>query len=117
MQCPANANTINSDEDAEKEIIFYKQQQESYRLPYFDLVGDNPSDHDMQKVVCIEGLRPNIPEWWWQVPFLNSIAKLLGEMWCADPDARLTSLRVKKTLAGIQKSLINNENKTNAYDI
>ena len=37
---------------------------EEYELPYFDLVPSDPSPEEMKKVVCIERLRPDIPNRW-----------------------------------------------------
>ena len=33
-------------------------------LPYYEFVSSDPSIEDMKKVVCVQKLRPSIPEEW-----------------------------------------------------
>ena len=37
---------------------------EDYQVPFWDVVGSDPSFDDMRRVVCIEGRRPEIPNRW-----------------------------------------------------
>ncbi|XP_077997797.1 activin receptor type-1-like isoform X2 [Glandiceps talaboti] len=71
---------------------------EEYRPPFYDLVPNDPSFEDMRKVVCEAQMRPAIPNRWSNDATMTSIAKLMKECWFQNPSARLTSLRVKKTL-------------------
>ncbi|XP_061925962.1 activin receptor type-1C [Entelurus aequoreus] len=73
--------------------------QEDFQLPYYDLVPSDPSIEDMKKVVCEQKLRPNIPNQWQCCEALRVAGKLMRECWYANPAARLTALRVKKTLS------------------
>lgn len=77
---------------------------EEYRPPFFDVVPTDPSFEDMKKVVCTDQQRPNIPNRYYSDPTLSTIAKIMKECWYASPSARLTSLRIKKTLSKLDNS-------------
>uniref|UniRef100_A0A4W5QRB4 receptor protein serine/threonine kinase n=1 Tax=Hucho hucho TaxID=62062 RepID=A0A4W5QRB4_9TELE len=70
-------------------------------LPYYDMVPSDPSVEDMRKVVCDQKLRPNIPNQWQSCEALRVIGKLMRECWYANAAARLTALRVKKTISQV----------------
>lgn len=99
---------------------------EDYQLPYYDLVPSDPSIEEMRRVVCDQKLRPNVPNWWqsyevcaslnivplcvcvflcqpewcsWCVQALRVMGKIMRECWYANGAARLTALRIKKTLS------------------
>ncbi|XP_055726682.1 activin receptor type-1-like isoform X3 [Salvelinus fontinalis] len=78
---------------------------EDYKPPFHDVVPSDPSFEDMKKVVCVDQQRPNIPNRWFSDPTLTSISKLMKECWYQNPSARLTALRIKKTLTKIDNSL------------
>lgn len=78
---------------------------EDYKPPFHDVVPSDPSFEDMKKVICIDQQRPNIPNRWFSDSTLTSIAKLMKECWYQSPSARLTALRIKKTLTKIDISL------------
>uniref|UniRef100_T1JMB2 receptor protein serine/threonine kinase n=1 Tax=Strigamia maritima TaxID=126957 RepID=T1JMB2_STRMM len=77
---------------------------EEYKPPYFDLVPSDPSFEDMRKIICVDQQRPAIPNRWSSHQTLTSIVKLMKECWHQNPSARLTSLRIKKTLVKIAMS-------------
>ncbi|XP_008294317.1 activin receptor type-1B-like [Stegastes partitus] len=72
---------------------------EEYQLPYFDLVPSDPSIEEMRKVVCDQKLRPSVPNWWQSYEALRVMGKIMRECWYANGAARLTALRIKKTLS------------------
>uniref|UniRef100_A0A8C5QVA1 Activin receptor type-1C n=1 Tax=Leptobrachium leishanense TaxID=445787 RepID=A0A8C5QVA1_9ANUR len=72
---------------------------EEYQLPYYDLVPSDPSIEEMRKVVCDQKLRPNIPNWWQSYEALRVMGKMMRECWYSNGAARLTALRIKKTLS------------------
>uniref|UniRef100_A0A8C1Y721 Activin receptor type-1C n=1 Tax=Cyprinus carpio TaxID=7962 RepID=A0A8C1Y721_CYPCA len=72
---------------------------EDYQLPYYDLVPSDPSIEEMRKVVCDQRLRPNVPNWWQSYEALRVMGKIMRECWYANGAARLTALRIKKTLS------------------
>ncbi|XP_052382879.1 activin receptor type-1B-like isoform X2 [Oncorhynchus keta] len=72
---------------------------EEYQLPYFDLVPSDPSIEEMRKLVCDQKLRPNVPNWWQSYETLRVMGKIMRECWYANGAARLTALRIKKTLS------------------
>uniref|UniRef100_A0A3B3HV26 receptor protein serine/threonine kinase n=2 Tax=Oryzias latipes TaxID=8090 RepID=A0A3B3HV26_ORYLA len=78
---------------------------EEYKPPFYDQVPNDPSFEDMKKVVCVEQQRPFIPNRWFSDPTLSALVKLMKECWYQNPSARLTALRIKKTLDKIQSSL------------
>uniref|UniRef100_A0A7N4NIK4 TGF-beta receptor type-1 n=1 Tax=Sarcophilus harrisii TaxID=9305 RepID=A0A7N4NIK4_SARHA len=76
---------------------------EDYQLPYYDLVPSDPSVDEMRKVVCEQKLRPNIPNRWQSCEALRVMAKIMRECWYANGAARLTALRIKKTLSQLSQ--------------
>lgn len=74
---------------------------DDYQPPYYDCVPPDPSLEDMRRVVCLERRRPNVPNRWHSDPVLSAISKVMKECWYHNPAARLTALRIKKTLANI----------------
>ncbi|KAG7464098.1 hypothetical protein MATL_G00183620 [Megalops atlanticus] len=72
---------------------------EDYQLPYYDMVPSDPSVEDMRKVVCDQKLRPNIPNQWQSCEALRVMGKIMRECWYANAAARLTALRIKKTVS------------------
>ncbi|KAF4096139.1 TGF-beta receptor type-1b [Onychostoma macrolepis] len=76
---------------------------EDYQLPYYDLVQSDPSVEEMRRVVCEQKLRPNIPNRWQSCEALRVMAKIMRECWYANGAARLTALRIKKTLSQLSQ--------------
>uniref|UniRef100_H2U3X6 receptor protein serine/threonine kinase n=1 Tax=Takifugu rubripes TaxID=31033 RepID=H2U3X6_TAKRU len=72
---------------------------EEYQLPYYDLVPSDPSIEEMRRLVCEQRVRPNIPNWWQSYEALRVMGKIMRECWYANGAARLTALRIKKTLS------------------
>ncbi|XP_078621519.1 TGF-beta receptor type-1-like isoform X2 [Branchiostoma floridae x Branchiostoma japonicum] len=72
---------------------------EDYQLPYFDMVPSDPSIEEMRKVVCDLRQRPSIPNRWHENEYLRVTSKVMKECWYHNGAARLTALRIKKTLA------------------
>ncbi|XKL61528.1 hypothetical protein PGB90_008585 [Kerria lacca] len=72
---------------------------EDYQLPFYDLVPSDPTIEEMRKVVCVERQRPQIPCRWLTCSTLHMMAKVMKECWYHNAAARLTALRIKKTLA------------------
>ncbi|XP_031421325.1 serine/threonine-protein kinase receptor R3 [Clupea harengus] len=76
---------------------------EDYRPPFFDMVPSDPSFEDMRKVVCVDQHRPSLHNRLYSHPILSSIAKVMKECWFQSPPARLTALRVRKTLSKLDQ--------------
>jgi hypothetical protein len=76
-----------------------------FKLPYSDVVGLDPSIDEMRKVVCIEKLRPNLPNHWTSDPLLTEMSKVLQECWYEAASSRLTALRIKKNLSTLNKTV------------
>ncbi|XP_058036335.1 TGF-beta receptor type-1 [Ahaetulla prasina] len=76
---------------------------EDYQLPYYDLVPSDPSVEEMRRIVCEQKLRPNTPNRWQSCEALRVMAKIMRECWYANGAARLTALRIKKTLSQLSQ--------------
>ncbi|XP_068453567.1 serine/threonine-protein kinase receptor R3 [Clinocottus analis] len=72
---------------------------EEYRPPFFDLVPVDPSFEEMKKVVCVDQQRPSLHNRFHAHPILSAIVKIMKECLYQSPPARLTALRVRKTLS------------------
>ncbi|XP_053564002.1 serine/threonine-protein kinase receptor R3 [Bombina bombina] len=78
---------------------------EDYKPPFYDVVPHDPSFEDMKKVLCIDQQRPNIPNNWSSDTVLSALTKIMRECWFQNPSARLTALRIKKTLNKLKNSM------------
>nr|CAH8855700.1 unnamed protein product [Trichobilharzia regenti] len=81
---------------------------DEYQLPYQDLVSADPSVEEMKSIVCEQGLRPGLPAIWSQHEIIRALQDIMSECWYASPSARLSAMRVKKSLAAVRKQLDNN---------
>ncbi|XP_076272729.1 TGF-beta receptor type-1-like isoform X3 [Rhynchophorus ferrugineus] len=77
---------------------------DEYQLPFFDAVPSDPTIEDMRRVVCFDRQRPNIPNRWQSCEALHVMCKLMKECWYHNATARLTALRIKKTLSNFKAS-------------
>lgn len=77
---------------------------EEYELPFFDLVPPDPSIEEMRKVVCLDRQRPSTPNRWQSYEVMATMTQLMKECWYANAAARLTALRIKKTLTNLESS-------------
>ncbi|KGL82666.1 Serine/threonine-protein kinase receptor R3, partial [Tinamus guttatus] len=78
---------------------------EEYRPPFFDVVPSDPSFEDMKKVVCVDQHTPVVPNRLYSNAVLAALARVMKECWYQSPSARLTALRIKKTLQKLRQSL------------
>merc|ERR1719361_2926145 len=85
---------------------------EEYQLPYFEVVAPDPAIEEMKMAVCDKKIRPSCPNRWHSSDTLRALNMLMKDCWYENPDARLTTLRIKKTLATLEKSLGANSNET-----
>lgn len=76
---------------------------EEYRPPFFDVVPSDPSFEEMKKVVCVDQYRPSLHNRLHSHPILSTIVKIKKECWFQSPSARLTALRVRKTLSKLDQ--------------
>ncbi|XP_064466036.1 TGF-beta receptor type-1-like isoform X2 [Ornithodoros turicata] len=74
---------------------------EDYQLPYYDMVPSDPTIEEMKKVVCTDRQRPAIPNRWQSCEALRVMSKIMKECWYHNSAARLTALRIKKTIANL----------------
>jgi TGF-beta receptor type-1 len=74
---------------------------EEYQLPYYDMVPSDPTIEEMRKVVCTDRQRPQIPNRWQSCEALRIMSKIMKECWYHNAAARLTALRIKKTIANL----------------
>ncbi|KAI5701024.1 hypothetical protein M8J75_005326 [Diaphorina citri] len=87
---------------------------DEYQLPFYDCVPSDPTIDEMRKVVCLDRIRPAIPNRWhackirpaipnrWHAcKDLHLVLKIMQECWYPVATARPTALRIKKTIASI----------------
>lgn len=74
---------------------------EEYQLPYFEIVAPDPTIEEMKMAVCEKKIRPSCPNRWQSSEHLRALSMIMKDCWYENPDARLTTLRVKKTLANL----------------
>jgi hypothetical protein len=72
-----------------------------FKLPYYDLVGADPSLEEMRKIVCDDGMRPTVPGSWPTHARASQMLRVINEMWFETPASRLSAIRVKKTLTNL----------------
>lgn len=53
-------------------------------------------------MVCVDRQRPSVPNRWQSHEALRVMSQLMKECWYANAAARLTALRIKKTLANLE---------------
>jgi len=75
---------------------------QEYQMPYWDQVNSDPSIEEMKDIVCDKKIRPYCPERWQNNEALKLMTKVMRECWFENTMARLTALRIKKTLAGLK---------------
>ncbi|KPM10652.1 TGF-beta receptor type-1-like protein [Sarcoptes scabiei] len=76
---------------------------DEYQLPYYDVVPFDPTIEEIKKIVCIERKRPQIPNRWQSCEQpLRIMSKIMKECWYQNAAARLTALRIKKTIANLE---------------
>lgn len=76
-------------------------EPKDFKLPYHDVVPNDPEIEDMHKTVVEDGIRP--PMDWPRDQIMLMMWSMLRECWCASPGARLTSLRIKKNMQALRK--------------
>ncbi|XP_076823827.1 TGF-beta receptor type-1-like [Clavelina lepadiformis] len=74
-----------------------------YQLPYFDCAPDDPSIDAMRSIVCDQKQRPLKEDHWDKYESMSNMWKLMQECWYESGCARLTALRVKKTIGKMQE--------------
>ncbi|XP_073975950.1 TGF-beta receptor type-1 babo isoform X1 [Rhodnius prolixus] len=79
---------------------------DDYQLPFFDMVPSDPTIDEMRRVVCIDRKRPSVPNRWHSSHALQAMSRVMKECWYHNAAARLTALRIKKTLANLAASEI-----------
>ncbi|XP_022241418.1 TGF-beta receptor type-1-like isoform X1 [Limulus polyphemus] len=75
---------------------------EDYQLPYYDMVPSDPTIEEMRKIVATDKQRPAIPNRWQSCEALRVMSRIMKECWYHNPAARLTALRIKKTIANLK---------------
>jgi len=84
---------------------------DEYKAPYFEyLTSDEPvKDNELcfRRVVCELKLRPTLKSEWRSNGVLNEICQIVEELWTEEPNERLNSFRLSKTLNKIRINYIN----------
>jgi len=77
----------------------YNGVSQDYQMPYFDVVNPDPTIEEMKVIVCDKKIRPTCPDTWDAIEPLKQLTKVMKECWFENAAARLSALRIKKTLA------------------
>jgi len=77
-----------------------------YEPAFFDVVSADPQFQEMESIICDRKLRPTHNSKWDDDSFTKGLAKLQSDCWCDDPSARLTMVRIKKTVAKLESDII-----------
>lgn len=76
---------------------------EPYEAPYQEFVSADPTTEEMYRVVCVEKTRPPQSSRWSQFAPMQEFSTLMRECWYEKPQARLSALRVRKTLGDMAR--------------
>lgn len=80
---------------------------DSYEAPYQHLVSLNPTVEEMREIVCIQKIRPHLSGRWSRFAPMRDCSTLMRECWYEKPSARLSALRIRKTLGDIARHYFN----------
>lgn len=80
---------------------------EPYEAPYQDHVSADPTTEEMYRVVCVEKIRPPQSSRWSKFASMQEFSTLMRECWYEKPQARLSALRVRKTLGEMARHYYN----------
>ncbi|OQV21960.1 TGF-beta receptor type-1 [Hypsibius exemplaris] len=72
---------------------------EDFELPYAHDVPSEPDMGQMREAVCVQKKRPTLPNRWSSREPMITMTRLMRECWYSSSQARLTALRVRKTIA------------------
>ncbi|CAD5111664.1 DgyrCDS949 [Dimorphilus gyrociliatus] len=86
-------------------FVFHKKHE----LPYYDSVQSDPPIEEMKHTVCTLNKRPNFSERWKSDFALRKFTDLVSECWHKNSGARLSALRIKKTLLTILETFQNSK--------
>lgn len=76
-------------------------QPKEYLMPYHDQVNPDPTIEEMRAVVCDQKVRPEVSRAWEGSRELRCLTKIMHECWFHNTLARLSALRIKKTLSEV----------------
>ena len=80
---------------------------EPYEVPYQDHVSADPTADEMYQVVCVQKVRPPISYRWTRFPSMQEYTNVMCECWYEKPQARLSALRIRKSLGDIARKYFN----------
>lgn len=78
-----------------------------YEAPYQQFVSIDPSTEEMREVVCVKKVRPPLSHRWTKFAPMRDYTTLMRECWYGKPQARLSALRIRKTLGDIARHYFN----------
>ena len=82
---------------------------DEYKPPYFEHLTNNlttmPMKNDetsLRRIICELKLRPTLKNEWRTHDVLNELCQIAEELWSEEPNERLNSFRLSKTLNRIR---------------
>lgn len=109
LQRSTDSNNLNdsierSIDDLENELAM---ACDPYEAPYAGFVSVDPAFEELRDVVCNRKIRPSISLRWTKFAPMRDYTMLMGECWYEKSQARLSALRVRKTLSDIARHYFN----------
>lgn len=109
----ANISMTSTDSAAKEPLTEQESFQElatvcdPYEVPYQEYVSIDPSTEEMREIVCEKKIRPPVSYRWTKFAPMRDYQTLMAECWYEKPQARLSALRVRKSLSDIARFYFN----------
>jgi len=103
-QIPLDSTETTTIEDAGHELAFIC---DPYELPYQNQVSIDPTTEEMHSVVVLKKMRPPMSYRWSKFASMRDFSSIMMECWYDKPQARLSALRVRKSLGDIARKYFN----------
>lgn len=78
-----------------------------YEAPYQEFIKGDPTTDEMYRIVCEQKIRPPLSVRWTKYAPMRDYTALMRECWYEKPQARLSALRIRKTLGDIARHYFN----------
>ena len=78
-----------------------------YEVPYQNQVSLDPTAEEMREAVCVKRLRPSMSPRWSKFASMREYSNIMTECWYEKPQARLSALRVRKSLGDTARKYFN----------
>lgn len=80
---------------------------DEFQVPYQHDVSPDPTAAEMYEVICVRKIRPRLSPRWLKFASMRDYVTLMNECWYEKPQARLTALRLRKSLSDLATKYFN----------